>query len=143
MQYFEDWLTSVEQRLGNFSRNAKGKMFISQQTYEGFKITINSVIEKVRFLLQQKVLYFLTEHFFQDPLKNYFGHQRSLGARKDNLSLRDFGFNDNAIRNQKVFRPIASNVRGQDPCNIEFSCESIPCRKKAKRAKYKPENKFE
>ena len=41
-----------------------------------------------------------------------FGHQRSLGARTDGSSLRDCGFNDNAIRNQKVFRPIAGNVRG-------------------------------
>ena len=67
-------------------------------------------------------------------MENYFGHQRSLGARKDNPSLRDFGFNDNAVRNQKVFRPIAGNVRGgQDQSNIEFSCEPIPCHKKAKK----------
>ena len=77
------------------------------------------------------------------PTENYFGHKRSLGARKDNPSLRDFGFNDNAIRNQKVFRPIAGNVirGGQDQSSItEFSCEPIPCRKKLKRNKYKPEN---
>ena len=74
------------------------------------------------------------ERFCQDPLENYFGHQRSLGARKDNPSLRDFGFNDNAIRNQKVFRPIAGNVRGgQDQSNIEFSYEPISCRKKTKK----------
>ena len=46
--------------------------------------------------------------------------------------LRDFEFNDNAVRNQKVFRPIAANVRGQDQSSIEFSCEPILCRKKAK-----------
>ena len=95
-------------------------MFISQQTYEGFKITVNSIIEAVQFLLQHEVSYVLTEHFCQDPLENYFGHQRSLGARKDNPSLRDFGFNDNTIRNQKVFRPIAGNVirGGQDQSSI-------------------------
>ena len=71
------------------------------------------------------------ECFCQDPLENYFCHQRSLGARKDNPSLWDFGFNDNAIRNQKVFRPIAGNVRGgQDQSKFEFSCEPIPCQKK-------------
>ena len=74
------------------------------------------------------------ESFCQDPLENYFGHQRSLGARKDNPSLCNFGFNDNAIRNQKVFRPIGGNVRGgQDQSNIEFSCQLISCRKKAKK----------
>ena len=63
------------------------------------------------------------------------GEQDSLEARKDNPSLRDFGFNDNAIRNQKVFRTIAGNVRGgQDQSSItEFSCEPISCRKKAKK----------
>ena len=103
LQYFEDWLTSIEQRPRNFSKNAKGKTFISQQTYKGFKITVNSIIEAVQFLLRHEVSYVLTEHFCQDPLENYFGHQRSLGAGKDNPSLQDFGFNDNAIRNQKVF----------------------------------------
>ena len=134
-QYFEDWLASIEQRPRNFSKNARGKTFISQQTYKGFKITVNSIIEAVPFLLRHEVSYVLTEHFCQDPLENYFGHQRSLGARKDNPSLRDFGFNDNAIRNQKVFRTIAGNVRGgQDQSSIiEFSCEPIPCRKKAKK----------
>ena len=71
------------------------------------------------------------ERFCQDPLENYFGHQCSLGARKDNPSLWDFRFNDNAIRNQKAFQPIAGNVRGvQDQSDIEFLCEPIPCGKK-------------
>ena len=126
-------MASIEQLPGNFSRNTKGKMFISKQTYGGFKITINSIIEAVQFLLQHEVSYVLTERFCKDPLENYFGHQRSLGAREDNPSLWDFRFNDNAIRNQKVFQPIAGNVGGQDRSNIEFTCEPIPCRKKAKK----------
>ena len=77
------------------------------------------------------------ERFCQYPLEleNYFGHQCSLGARKDNPSLRDFGFNDNAIRNQKVFQQIAVNVRGTQDQNsiIDFSCEPIPCQKKVKK----------
>ena len=99
LQYFEDWLASIEQRPGNFSKKAKGKMLISQETYKGFKIKVSSMIEAVQFLLQHEVSYVLTERFCQDPLENYFGHQRSLGARKDNPSLRDFGFKDNDIRN--------------------------------------------
>ena len=113
-------------------------MFMSQQTYEGFKIIVNSIIEAVQFLLQHEISYVLTERFCQDPLENYFDHQCSLGARKDNPSLQDFEFYDNAIRNQKVFRPIAGNVRGgQDQSNIEFLCEPIPCRTKAKKDKIK------
>ena len=46
----------------------------------------------------------LTERFSQDPLENYFGRQHSIGGRKDNPTIRDFGYNDNSIRSQKVFR---------------------------------------
>ena len=107
---------------------------IFQQTYEGFRITVNLIIEAVQFLLQHEVSYILTERFCKNPLENYFGHQRSHGGRKDNPSLQDFVLNNNAIRNQEVFRPIAGNVRGgQDQNNVEFSCEPIPCRKKAEK----------
>ena len=102
------------------------------------KFTINSIIEAVQFLLQHEVSYVLTEYFCQDPLENYFGHQRSLGARKDNPSSRDFRCNNNAIKNQKIFRPIAGNIRGgHDQNNTELSCES---KKKLKRTKHKPES---
>ena len=69
LQYFEDRFPSTEQRPRNFSKNAKGKMFISQQTYEGFKIIVNSIIEAAQFLLQHEVSYVLTERFCQDPLR--------------------------------------------------------------------------
>ena len=52
LKYFEDWLTSIEQRPGNLSRNAHSNMFISWQTYVGLKITIHSIIEAVKSLLQ-------------------------------------------------------------------------------------------
>ena len=103
LQYSEDWLASDEQRPENFYRNVKGKIFIFQQIYEGSKITVNSIIEAVYFLLQLEVSYVLTGSFYQDPVGKCFGHQRSLGARTDSSFLRDFGFNDNAIRNQQVF----------------------------------------
>ena len=132
LQYFDDWLHPIEHREGNFSRNAKNKMFISQQTYEGLKIYVNAIIEAVQFLLQHEVRYVLTERFSPDPLENYFGRQRSIGGRKDNPAIHDFGCNHDSIRNQKVFRPIASNVRGIDEANIELTNKPIPCRKKAK-----------
>ena len=128
LQYFEDWFTSIEQRDGNFSKKERNKMFISPQTYGGLKISVNSTIKVVQFLHQHHMRYVLTERFCQDPLENYFGRQRSFEAQKDNPSLRDFGYNDNSIRNQNIFKPIAGNVQGN--VNIEFSNEPIPCRKK-------------
>ena len=107
-------------------------MLISQQTYEGLKISVNAIIKAVQFFLQHDVRYVLTERFSQDPLENYFGGQCSIGGKKDNPAISDFGYNDNSIRNQKVFRSIAGDVRGIDEANIEFINEPIPCRKKAK-----------
>ena len=75
----------------------------------------------------------MTERFCQDPVENYFCQQRAIGARKDNPSVRDFGFNDNSIRNQKIFRPIAGNVCGQDIGMVDFTNEALPCRKKLKK----------
>ena len=85
------------------------------------------------FLLQNNVKYVLTERFCQDPLENYFGQQRAIGARKDNPSIRDFGFNDNSIRNQKIFGPTARNVCRQDIGMINFTNDALPCRKKPKK----------
>ena len=55
-----------------------------------------------------QVKYVLTESSCQDPLENGFGRQRSIGSRKDNPSMVDFGYNNNATRNQKHFKPIAN-----------------------------------
>ena len=132
LQYFEDWRISIENRNSNYTKKEKNKMFISRETYEGLKISVNSIIELIKFLLQHQIKYVLTARFNQDCLENYFGRQRSSGARKDNPSVQDFGFNDNAIRNQKVFRPISGNVRGIDETRIEFSDEMVPCRKRSK-----------
>ena len=129
--YFKDWKESIEKRPGQFDNTARGKMFISRQTHEGLKITVHSIVECVKFLLVNGIDYVLTERFCQDPLENYFGRQRSLGARKDNPTLRDVGYNDNSIRNQKVFRPIAAG-NCIDQASIEISNEKIPCRKKFK-----------
>ena len=49
------------------------------------------MIEATQFLFWHLVKYVLTERSCQDPLKNWFGRQRSLGSRKDKPSMVDFG----------------------------------------------------
>ena len=88
-------------------------MFITWQTLECLKITVNSVVELVKFLINNNVSYVLTERFCKDPLENYL----SLGRRKDNPSLFDFGFNDNTIRNQHIFHPIVGNCLNVNESN--------------------------
>ena len=87
LKYFEDWLGSLEERTGAYTKFEEQKMFISSQTYKGLKITVHSVIELVKFLITDKVLYLLTERFCQDQLENYFGNQCSSGAQKDDPSM--------------------------------------------------------
>ena len=126
---------SISERSGNYNCQARNKMFISSQTYEGIKITVNSIIEATQFLLQHQVKYVLTERFCQDPLENYFGRQRSIGAHKDNPTVKDFGYNDNTIRNQKVFQPIAAgNVEDSYDDLVDFQeCNFLPKKKKVKK----------
>ena len=51
LKSFQDWLNSVQQRQGNFIKDAGQKMFVSFQAYEGLKISVNSIIEATQFLL--------------------------------------------------------------------------------------------
>ena len=111
LDYFRLWQESIEERPGNFTRNAKSRMFISWQTYEGIQVTVHSFKEVVKYLLENGVKYVLSERFCQDDLENYFGRQRAIGRRKDNPSVRDAGYNDNTIKSQFSVRPIAGNVQ--------------------------------
>ena len=44
---------------------------------------------------------------------------------------RTFGFNDNTIRNQKIFRPISGNT--QKMVLVKFYDDPVPCRKRYKK----------
>ena len=89
LKYLEDWKTSTQTREGTFTATAREKMFLSHQTYEGFKITVNSHVEAIKFLL--------SESFMQDVIEDYFGHQRTVQGRSDNPSAQQFGYNDLTI----------------------------------------------
>ena len=64
------------------------------------------------------------------PTRNLFWKTMLTWGSERCPSLRDFGYNDNSIRNQKIFKPITGNVQGN--ANIEISNEPISCRKKNK-----------
>ena len=59
-------------------------MFIPWQTYESIKISIYSLFEVVKFLLENGTSFVFTETFNQDRLEEYFVKNRSLGQRNDN-----------------------------------------------------------
>ena len=84
------------------------------QTFEGFKITSYSTIETVRLLLHEGFEYVLTKRFCQDVLEEYFGYQRAMRRRADNPSLKEFGYDANAIAIQGQNAPIMrGNVAGR------------------------------
>lgn len=135
LDYPRSWKESTENRPGNFTRNARAHMFLSWQTYEGYQITVYSVIEATKFLLQEGMEFVLTERFCQDPVEEYFGNQRKLGRRNDNPDIRTFGYNCNTIRIQRTVSCQSGNTRGRkDKCRAwdQITDAKLPCRKKLK-----------
>ena len=84
-------------RPGNSTQNARERMFLSWQTFEGIQITVYSLIEATRYLLQNGVNFVLSEKFNQDVVEEYFGRHRSLGRRSDNPTIHQFGYNSNTL----------------------------------------------
>ena len=113
LPYFDNWKCNIETRNGNFSKTAQAKMFISKQTHEGIQITVNAMIECIKFLLKEGMEYILTERFCQDPVEEYFGNQRMLGRRSDNPDFNQCLYNDNTIRIQKEVSITTGNTRGR------------------------------
>ena len=97
-----DWDENGNRRQGDFTSDESARMFISNQTYDGLKITIYSFIEAAKFLLSEGCEFVLSERFCQDLVEEYFGVQRKLGQRSDNPDVRTFGYNDNVVRTQWV-----------------------------------------
>ena len=105
-------------------------MFISRQTYEGFcNISAFSAIKATKFLFQMGMQFVLTEQFCQDPAEEYFGNQRKMGKRSDNLDIYAFGYNNNAIRIQRNVSCHSGNTRGRKD-QKRVTDDPLQCRKK-------------
>ena len=64
LKYFENWKNNLE-KLG-LSNSEKNRMFVSQQTYDGIRITTHSVIGATKYLLNAGMPFVLTSRFNQD-----------------------------------------------------------------------------
>ena len=113
LPFFEEWRISTKNRAGNYTPNARSKMFISWHTYKGLQITSLAAIEATKFLLTKGVEYVLTERFCQDPVEEYFGNQRKLGRRSDNPDMFTFGYNTNTLQIQREVSLTSGNTRGR------------------------------
>lgn len=135
LKYFTDWEDSVNSRT-EFKKNAKLMMKLSWQTVEGIQISVNSLIECTKYLLEQGMPYVLTERFMQDCLEEYFGHQRQRGRRSDNPDALQFGYNDRILQIQRNAGYIPhGNVSGCKPKVeskwVNIREEPLPKRKKS------------
>ena len=137
LKYLSDWKESIGERPGQFTLNAKDRMFISWQTYEGTQILVHSVIEATKNLLAQGMEFVLTERFNQDCVEEYFGRQRSAGRQINNPSISQFGYNNNTMRMQRSVVPVTGNARGANKSKrcISWSVvDEIPFPKRMKQS---------
>ena len=135
LPYLQNWKECTENRPGNFTENARTRMFLPWQTHESLKITTHSVIRVVKFLLLEGMPFVLTERLNQDCLEEYFGKHRALGRRNDNPDLRQFGYQSNTIRIQRSVAPVTGNTKGAHKQKIHVSWsevdnDPVPKRKK-------------
>ena len=87
LKYLEEWKSSTQTREGSFTAIAREKIFLSRQTYEAFKITVNSHVEAVNFLLSEGFKYVLSERFMQDVIEDYLGIQEGVMERKSGVTF--------------------------------------------------------
>ena len=125
LPYLDNWKESTENRSGNFSQNARSRMFLPCQTYEELKITTHLSIKVVKFLLLQGMPFVLTERLNQDCLEEYFGKHRVLDRRNDNPDLKQFGYQSYTLRMQRSVAPITGNTKGGHKQNRHVSWSKV------------------
>ena len=133
--YFNEWQSSVTSRPGNFSNQERLKMQLSQQTIDGFKITVRSIVACVRHILQQGAPFVLTEVFNQDVLEQHFGHYRHKGGACNNPTVNDVRHTMNVLRTvgSSALAPLRGNTkRRHDASELSSDCHDSLPRKKSR-----------
>ena len=103
----------MEKREGNFGRAERNKMFLSHQTYKGIFISVYSIIESVKFLIQDGMKFVLTERFNQDVAEENFGSHRGVGRRNENPSLHQFGYDSKTLRMARFIVQMKGNTKSK------------------------------
>ena len=133
LKYLEDWKLAIEKR-DSFTPAEKEKMFLSNPTYQGFKIAIHSHVEAIKFLLAEGFEYILPERFMQDVIEDYFGHQRTQRGRSDNPSAQQFAYNDLTIAAKRDIAPsVSGNTGGRYGKAKWYTVSNEPVKKRSKK----------
>ena len=114
--------------LTDVSEKERKKYFISDQTWEGLQICVNSCVEVVQFALGIPVVeYVVATKFNQDPIEKFFGKLRqqrgAYGAFSCNefqLSYSSVSFSQtNAVKVARRLKRSAGYLDVFDP-NLQF-----------------------
>lgn len=88
LNYLSDWKESVNNR-GNFSASEKASMLLNQQTLNGLHISVKSIAECIKILVNEGAEFVFTHRFNQDPLEQHFSHYRHKGGANNNPTVYD------------------------------------------------------
>ena len=130
--YFDSWKVSVENRPGKFSKREIVGMQLSQQTIDGLKISVRSIVACVRFLLDLGAPFVLTKVFNQDPLEQSFGHIRQKGGLCDAPTVYSAQHTMTSLRvvDSVAMAPVRGNTKRMN-CTVEHN-DSPVARKKSR-----------
>ena len=98
---------------------------------------MKAFVDMGKYLLKQKgVKFLLSERFCQDPVEEFFGHQRSRGGRNDNPTVKQFLENTVSLRTQKsaALAPMRGNCRKR-PSERVIEVDEMPLKKRARQKK--------
>ncbi|KAL5474560.1 hypothetical protein EMCRGX_G026521 [Ephydatia muelleri] len=99
---FLGYLTKWEEHVNGIEGiNAKTRksMLLSPQTLLGLKITVNSIVEMVKYLFSlEGVKSFLSNRISQDPIEKFFGCQRQRLSTNENPNAYEFSKNTETLR---------------------------------------------
>lgn len=96
--YIREWEDSVMERPGHIPQNERKKMLLSHQTQTGLNISVKSIIQCVKILLNSGAPFVLTHCFNQDPLEQHFGHYRHKGGSNNNPTVYEVRHTMNQLR---------------------------------------------
>lgn len=111
LKWLEKWESGIHAAQESVPKNHRlnkseqNKMFISAQTFEGLKVSIYSLVDLTKYLFSQGADKLYTINLNQDPLESYFGFVRTSQVRYGNVTMDEFGYADNTIRNLRVLKP--------------------------------------
>ena len=98
---------------------------------------VKSFVEAAKFLLKLPGIngqYLLSERFTQDPLENYFGHQRARGGRSDNPTVSSCLEAAQSIRVQRslALQPVRGNCGRKRRLFSDEVIDETPLRKRSR-----------